>query len=125
MRALSNSVPSARRGGGRLAIHDLRRQVPAGLGFVRLERDVTVAHGEVLRQPGRRAAAPGQPERPELAEQVPDLPARPGAGIGGDPFLLREEGQPVPERLDVGAAGQRRVIAVVVRTLPLGPTRTP
>jgi hypothetical protein len=44
---------------------------------------------------------------------VPDFPAGPGPVIGGDPVLIRKECHPVHERLDVGAAEQRRVGTVV------------
>jgi hypothetical protein len=87
--------------------HDLGRQVTAALGLFRLERDVAVADGEVVGQPAGRAAGPGQPERPELAEQVPDLAADPGADISGQPSLASQEGQQVQESLDVGPAEQR------------------
>lgn len=64
--------------------------------------------------PPAGAAVPGQAERPELAEQVPDLAEGPGPGVGGYPARCRQERHPVRERLDVGPAERRRVGAVVV-----------
>ena len=54
---------------------DLRRQVPAGLAVLRFVGHVVAVEGELVAEPGGRAAGPGRAQLPRRGQQLADLAA--------------------------------------------------
>jgi len=84
--------------------HDLGRDIAAGFTGVCLGRDIAGGQGEVVGQARGRAAGAGHPQRADLGQDPSGVLAGLDAAVSRQLPAGRQEGQPVQERLDVGAA---------------------
>ena len=94
-------------------LHDLRGQVPAGLAVLGFFRGVVAVHGELVAQPGGRAAGPGRAGLPCRGQQLADLTAGQHPGERADRPGRVQPAEPAEERLDVSASQRRRVLTAV------------
>jgi len=94
-------------------LHDLGGQVPPGLAVLGFLGYVVAVQGELVAQPGGRAAGPGRAELPCCDEQLADLAAGQHPGDRADRSGRVQVAEPAEERLDVPASQRGRVVAAI------------
>ena len=93
--------------------HDLRGQVPPGLAVLGFFGHVIAVQGELIAQPGRRAAGPGRAQLPRRDQELADLAAGQYPGERADLAGGVQVAEAAKEHLDVLASQHCRAVAVI------------